>query len=272
MGRLLLWEDWAVGLQTGHARVLGEWNSDGILRKNAPGYREGVSSLQPWGIVRLHERAELQGWLPFVINDRWSSGTHQVAGGIGDAGLAARYQLVNIGEFESMPSLALTLGVLAPTGRRVEETAPPLFAGATGRGAWGGFVAAETEYARIPWFVSLKAAGSLFATFTRPDTGQSQRYGALLTSSISGGREIGSERLVAAVAVTGEWQDAIVIEGSEVPASQAHLYALAASLSWRADPHLTLIGGLSNSVWFDGLGANRDARLGGTLGIRYGYF
>lgn len=272
IGRLLIWEDFAVGLQTGHSRVMGEWDRDAALRKNPRGYREGVSQVQPWAIVRLKERFELQGWLPFIVNDRWFTGTRQVAGGVGDAGLAGRYQLVDIGEFESMPSLALTLGVLAPTGRRVEETRPPLFAGATGRGAWGGFVAVETEYARIPWFVNLRAAGTLFAPFTRPDTGKTQRYGALMASTLAAGREIGSERVVTAVAVSAEWQDSIAIQGSEVPASQAHLYTLAASVSWRADPHLTLILGLSNSVWFDGFGKNRDARIGGTLGVRYGHF
>jgi hypothetical protein len=80
------------------------------------------------------------------------------------------------------------------------------------------------------------------------------------------------DRVVAAVAMTGEWQDRIEINDVPVPQSQARLVSLATSLSWRANPHLTLVWTVSNSVWPDGFGVNRDARLGGTFGVRYGYF
>lgn len=272
VGRLLMWEDFAGGLQVSYARVLGEWDQNSRLRPNPEGYSEGVSIAQPWAIVRLAERAELQGWAPIIINDRWSNGVHQIAGGLGDVGVAGRYQWVSIGEFEGLPSFATTLGVVGPTGRRVEQTSPPLFAGTTGRGCWGAFLAAETEYAYMPWFVRLEGAVTLFAPFTRPDTRQRQRYGPLATSSLSAGRELVPDRLVTAVALTGEWQQKIILNDAPVPQSQAHLYSIAASLSWRTSPHVTLIWNLSNSVWPDGFGRNRDARIGSTFGVRYGCF
>ncbi len=45
-----------------------------------------------------------------------------------------------------------------------------------------------------------------------------------------------------------------------------------ASLSWRVNPHFTLVSSISNSVWPNGFGANLDARVGATVGVRYGYF
>jgi|GEM_PF-1029764 len=272
VGRLLLWEDFAVGLQLSHARVFGEWSPDGRLRRHPSGYYEGLSTAQPWGIVRLHERVELQGWVPVTVNDRWSREARQVAGGLGDIGMASRVQVLAIGEYVGLPSFAVTLAGLAPTGRRVEQTSPPLFAGTTGRGTWTGSVAIEMEYAHLPWFVRLDAALAAFAPFTRPDTGQRQKYGRLLTAGLSGGREIVPDRLVLALALLGEWQGPIELDDLTLPRSRAHLYTLATSLSWRSSPHFTWIGILSNTIWPDGFGSNRDARLALNLGARYGYF
>jgi hypothetical protein len=69
VGRLLIWEDFAVGLQLGHARLLGQWDENGHLHLNPQGYSEGITHAQLWAIVRLHDRAELQGWLPALENE-----------------------------------------------------------------------------------------------------------------------------------------------------------------------------------------------------------
>lgn len=272
VGRLLIWEDFAVGLQLGHGRVLGQWDPGGTLHWNPPEYSEGISHTQLWAIVRLRERLELQGWLPVLVNDRWSGGTSQIAGGVGDAGAAARWQILAIGEIHRLPSLALTVGGFAPTGRRIEQTSPPLFAGATGRGSWGGSLALESEYAPSPWFVQLAAGATAFLSFEREDTGRRQQYGPLVRVSLSTGREIVPGSVVVAAAALGEWQARLRLAGVAVPDSQSHLYSFALSVAWRFDPHWTLVGVLSNSVWPRGFGANQDARIDFTVGARYGYF
>jgi len=272
VGRLLIWEDFAVGLQLGHARVLGQWDPGGTLRWNPDDYSEGISHAQLWAIARLRERLELQGWLPVLINDRWSGATSQIAGGMGDVGAAIRWQILAIGEIHPLPSLALTVGGFAPTGHRIEQTSPPLFAGATGRGAWGGSLALESEYAPSPWFVRLEAGATGFLSFEREDTGRREQYGPLVRACLSGGREVVPGKVVVAAAALGEWQSPLRLEGESVPDSQSHLYSLAASISWRFDPHWTLLGVLSSSVWPQGFGANQDARIDFTAGVRYGYF
>jgi hypothetical protein len=272
VGRLLIWEDFAGGIQLGHARTLGQWDQSGTLRWNPAEYSEGVSQVQPWAILRLHERVQLQAWVPVLINDRWSGAVNQTAGGLGDIGMAARFEFLAIGALRGFPSFAATVGAIAPTGRRVERTSPPLFAGTTGRGAWGGSLAIESEYAFFPWFVRLDASGSGFLPFQRSDTGQRQQYGPLLRAGLSTGREAIPGKLVVALAALAEWEGAVQLDGTTVPESQSYLYALAASLSWRFDPHWTLVGTVSNSVWPHQFGTNQDARIGFTLGGRYGHF
>jgi len=205
VGRLLIWEDFAGGVQLGHARTLGQWDANETLHWNPDGYSEGISQVQPWAIVRLHQLVQLQAWVPVLINDRWSSSVHQIAGGLGDIGAAVRFEVLSIGALRGFPSFAATVGGIAPTGRRVEQTSPPLFAGTTGRGTWGGSLAIESEYAFFPWFVRLDASVSGFLTFRRPDTAQRQQYGPLGRVGLSTGREIVPGKLVAALAALGEW-------------------------------------------------------------------
>lgn len=272
VGRLLAWEDAAAGVQVGHARSLGQWDSGGALRWNPPSYAEGQSTAQAWGIVRVHDRVQLQAWVPVVVNDRQSGRVSQVAGGLGDVGAAARLEVLKIGEYQGLPSLAFTAGALAPTGTRVEDTRPPLFAGATGRGAWGGSLAAEAEYAFLPWFVRLDGGVSGYLPFRRADTGATQRYGRVLQASVSTGRELAPDVLVAALALTGEWESPVVLGGAELPGSGARQYSVAGSLAWRFDPRWTVTGGVTSNVWPDGAARNRDARVGFTLGVRRGHF
>jgi hypothetical protein len=272
VGRLLAWEDYAVGLQLGHARSLGQWDSRGSLRWNGSDFSDGLTQLQAWGILRVHDRVQAQGWVPVVVNDRRSGSQSQIAGGLGDAGAAARFEVLKIGEYEGLPSFAVTAGALAPTGKRVEETSPPLFAGSTGRGAWGGSLALEAEYAFLPWFVRVDAGATGYLPFRRTDTGARQQYGPVLQAALSTGRELLPDVLVAAVALTGEWEAPITMDGATVPRSRAYSYALASSLAWRVDPRWTLVGSVTNTVWPDGAGMNRDARLGFTIGVRNGHF
>jgi hypothetical protein len=210
--------------------------------------------------------------VPVVVNDRQSGGRSQVAGGLGDVGAAARVELVKIGEYQGLPSFAFTVGALAPTGRRVEETRPPLFAGTTGRGAWGGSLALEAEVAFLPWFVRLDGGVTGYLPFRRSDLGVDQRYGPISQVSFSSGRELVPDVLVVALSLGAEWESPIVIGGETAPGSSARQVTVSGSVAWRVDPRWTVTGGVTNNVWPDGAGQNRDARLGFTLGVRRGHF
>jgi hypothetical protein len=271
VGRLLVWEDAAVGLQLGEARTMGYWDQQGHLHPDAD-FAEGLALVQPWAIVRLAERVQVQGWVPVMVNDREVGPQSQVAVGLGDVGAAVRYQMLDIGAYAGLPSLSFTLGGVAPTGTRPEQTRPPLFAGATGRGAWGTSLAIESEYARLPWFVRLDAGFTWSLPFRRTDIGVIEQYGPGFQAALSTGNEVVLEKVVAAVALLGEWEAPIKLAGVVAPDSRAYSVSLAGSVSFRVASHWTLTGILTNTWWPSGLGANRDARLGFTAGIRYGFF
>jgi hypothetical protein len=205
-------------------------------------------------------------------NDREVGSQSQVVGGFGDIGGAVRYEAASIGEYQGLPSLAVTIGGLAPTGRRPEQALPPLFAGTTGRGSWGVSLGLESEYAFLPWFVQFNAAASYFFPFQRPDIVAREQYGPLLQAGLSGGREIVPDAFVLALALFGEWESSTRMDGLVTPGSQAFSLSAAGSASWRLDGHWTLTGVLNNTMWPSGLGTNRDARIGFTLGGRYGFF
>lgn len=272
VGRLTIWEDAAAGVRINHARILGQWDSAGLLDSNPPGYYEGLTTIEPWAIVRAHERVQVQARVPFLVNDRWSTTASQVAGGIGDVAAAVRFELISIGEYENLPSLAITVGGVAPTGRRVEQTSPPLFAGTTGLGAWQGSLAIESEYAPLPWFFRLEAGVNVFAPFRRSDTGQQEQYAPDVQIALSTGRELEPDKIVAASALSFEWQDRIALDGTASPNSWAYAIALALSLSVRMKTHWTWVFGVNNSLWPSHFAANRDARVGLSIGVRYGFF
>lgn len=272
VGRLLVWEDFAAGVQLGHARSLGQWDAHGALRMNGADFSDGLSRVEPWAILRVHERIQLQARVPVLVNDREIGSASQLAGGFGDLGAGARFELISLGAYDKLPSLGVTVSALAPTGRRVEQAFAPLGAGTTGRGAWGGSVALESEYAWLPWYVRLDAGVSLFAPFRRSDSGASQWYGPLVQAALSGGRELVADKLVLALSAQFEWEAPLRLDGVLVPTSSAFLPSLALSLSWRVEPHWTVVSSISSSVWPSGLAQNRDARVGLSLGVRYGYF
>jgi hypothetical protein len=272
VGRLLIWEDFAAGVLVGHSWSLGQWDANGSLQPNPSGYNDGVTLVQPWAIVRISERVQVQAWVPFLFNDRIVGDQSQFAGGIGDMGAALRYEVLAIGEYEGLPSFGVTVGGLAPSGTRVEQTLPPLMAGTTGRGSWAVSLALEAEYAWLPWFLRAEVAATYYFPFSRQDGGLTQQWGPLLQAGVSSGREVVADKLVLALGLLGEWETAYKLEGVTLPSSSAFSISAALSSSWRVSPHWTLNAILTNSVWPDGLGTNRDARIGLSLGVRYGYF
>jgi hypothetical protein len=272
VGRLLAWEDFAVGVQLGHTRLVGQYDPERRLRLSGAQFQDGISRVEPWGIVRLSERVQLQARVPVFFNDREAGGVSQLAGGLGDVGAGVRFEVISLGEFERVPSFGVTVGALAPTGRRAEQAFAPLGAGATGRGVWGASVAIESEYTWLPWYVRLDAGLTLTAPFRRTDTQATQWFGPLVQAALSGGRELVADKLVLALSTQLEWEAPLSVDGVIVPTSSGFVPSLVASLSWRVQPHLTLVTSVSTTVWPQGLAQNRDARLGASLGVRYGHF
>lgn len=270
MGRLLIWEDFAVGLRTSLSPTLGAWNPEGEW---AP-YRdfdelEWRSEL--WGLVGVARRWSVFARVPAVVLERSTSQASDVGGGIGDVSLGGRFEILEIGEYEELPAVAMTLAVTAPTGRAVHEARTPLAVDVTGRGAWVIAAGLSAEYTRLPWFVRLDFGLSVPLPTERADLGVDQRLGPSLDVALSGGVEVAHDVVISLVPrVT--WEAETVLDGDGVDGSERVDFGVGLAGSWRFDPHWTVQAAVDTGIFVAGLGDNQIGRVMTTLGLRYGSF
>lgn len=101
---------------------------------------ETYRTTEIWGGFQLGKKFRLMGYVPLNINEKWNQGQHFHTSGLGDIGLQAYYNLLNLrktaGPRLLIQSLWLGLGVKAPTGRyensKAESNTANLFQLGTG--------------------------------------------------------------------------------------------------------------------------------------------
>lgn len=271
VGRLLVWEEMAFGINLGAATGTGRWASDGQWRPFAADYTERELAPSVWGIVRVGEKWEVQAKLPWIVNFRSSGEISSTGHGAGDALTAVRYQITGIGEYLEIPAIAVTAGMTLPTGRREESAFALLGADATGRGVWEGSASVSVEQTWGSWFLRLDAGGRASLPFHRTDKDVSQRYGPGLSLALTGGKEV-IPGLSVALLAQHEREGAIFIDGESVEGSSSNGQTASAAVSWRFTPHWTVQAAVSGGIHHSGWGENRPGRFSTTWGLRYGHF
>ncbi len=272
VGRLMEWEDFAVGLFESAARTMGTWDSDGEWWPEGESSSDTEWTTELWGLVRVDERWSLLGRVPWRWTVRRAGDLGDEGGGLGDAQLGARWDAVRLGESRRWPGIALTGGVLAPTGRTTEDSEGALAADATGRGAWVLSAGLSVEKTLLPWFVRVDAGASLPLPQERGDLAKTQRFGPGGTAALTGGLEVLDDVLVASAFLRYAAEGAVTLDDDELEGSDRAGSGLGAALAWRASPHWTVQSALDTDVFIAGLGDNQAGRLAVTLGLRYGHF
>lgn len=272
VGRLVVWEELAVGTSVGVGRAQGLWDHEGQFRAYGDTYSELEGIAEIWAIGRLDERFQAYARLPWLYTRRSAAGESEHGNALGDLQAGIRFEPVMIGEYQELPAIALTLSFLAPTGTRPEDATTSFATGTSGRGVWAVALGLSLERVMAPWFVRLDAGGSLSRPFLRSDLGVQQAYGPTLQVGLFAGRELIADKWVLALGVTNEWEAPMAIDGVTVPSSSARSASLNLSMSWKLGPHWMVQASALATPWVDGLGKNRLGRLGGTVGLRYGYF
>jgi len=271
IGRLLIWEDFAVGLRTSIAPGIGAWDADGRWRSWASDYDETEWRSEVWGLVGIDRRASVFARVPGVVLARWAGDASDVGGGIGDVSAGLRYEIVGIGEYLELPAIALTLAVLAPTGRAPEESETDLAVDVTGRGAWVLSAGLSLEHTQLPWFVRLDVGASVPLPQARDDLGVDQRLGVSVDVALSGGFEV-HDGIVLSLVPRLTWTDRTRLDEEPVAGSSRLDVGVAVTGSFRLDPHWTTQLSFDAPMAIDGLGRNQPGRLLTTLGLRYGSF
>jgi hypothetical protein len=268
---LLAWEDAAVGLRLSAADGLGRWSPTGAWQSYGDQYSEWEARASVWAIVRLSERWQLSGQLPWIVNYRQAGEQSAFGTGAGDAQVSGRYELIGMGKYLHVPALALSVTALAPLSRREEASSAPLGADATGRGVWECSASITIEQTWSPWFVRVESGGRASLPFTRHDLNMRQRYGPGFTVALSGGVEIRT-RIVLGLLVQRDWEGRFTLGGADVDGSASSAWLTSAAVSWKFDPHWMLQGAVSSNVFASNGGVNRPGQLSTTMGIRHGYF
>lgn len=271
IGRLLIWEDFALGLRTSLAPGLGAWDADGQWRPWQGDYSETEWRSEVWGLVGLGRRASVFLRVPSVVLARSAGEVSDVGGGLGDLSAGVRYEVTAIGEYLELPAIALTLAVLAPTGRSPEEARTDLAVDVTGRGAWVASLGLSIEHTELPWFVRFDVGTSVPLPQHRDDLGVDQRLGVSIDVALSGGVEL-DDGIVISVVPRFTWIDVTRLDEEPEHGSSRRDLGIALAGSWRFDPHWTLQASVDQPLALDGVGQNQPGRVLTTLGLRYGSF
>lgn len=271
IGRLKLWEEFAVGFSTPVSVSLGYWDADGDWRSYGEGYTEVEWRPSLYTIVRVSDRALVSGVIPAVMTWRDATSTSDLGGGIGDVSAGVRYQAVKVGEYDKAPGVALTLSLLAPTGTPPDRASGALGADTTGRGAFVVSAGVTAEYIWWPWFLQLNAGASVPLPFRRSDTGKTQRFGPGFNASLIGGWEV-APRLVLSAQLRVAYESETVTSGRVVPDSSRVDAGVGLSAAWTLIGHWTLVANIDTGLFVSHLGDNAIGRVTPGLSVRYGHF
>lgn len=270
VGRLLIWEDFAVGLRTSVGAGVGHWDARGRWH-TYEGYEEVEARAEAWGLVALGRRAALYAAVPALLSWRRAGDVEAVGGGLGESKLGVRYEVLAIGEYEELPALAAMLTLSAPGSRAMHDARAPLAVDVTTRGAWVLGAGLSMERTLLPWFVRVDVGVTVPLPMERDDVGKTQRFGPGVTGVLALGREVG-EGLVLAASLRATWESTLHLEERPVPNSDRMDLGAALTASWRFDPHWTAQLGVDSGFFTDGGGDNLPGRVVTSLGVRYGHF
>lgn len=271
VGRLAPWEDAAVSLSQSVAEGLGRWDTDGDFQPYTD-FSEREWRTSAAALVGFHRRALAYAIVPWLVTERSSGDLADTGAGLADVELGVRYQWLDFGETPSFPALALVLGLTAPTGRDPSAARGTLASDATGRGAWVPEGGIQLELARRSWFVRLNAMGTVPLPMTRGDTGEAQRFGPGVASSVVGGSGFLRDRLVLSASTRLRIESSLHVEGRPLPGSSQRRLGVGVQGSLALAEHWTLLANGETDLVADGLGRNAPAQLGVGLGVRYGFF
>jgi hypothetical protein len=270
VGRLLIWEKAAIGTSVAWSNGRGYWATDGAWSA-LDGAIDNELRTRLWGLVRVSRRHSLSLVLPWVHQHRTAPGIDERGGGVGDVAAGWRFEALEIGERRGAPGVALTLGLVAPSGRAPHDARKPLGTDVTTRGDWQASASVALEWTAYPWFFRIDAGGVYHAPMNRDDLDARQRFGPAMTASATGGLEAAPGVSIALVA-RALHEAALHIDGEKIDDSERTDLGIGLAASWQFHPRVTIQAGVDTGLFIDGLGQNQPGRITVTTGLRYGIF
>ncbi|APR83019.1 Hypothetical protein A7982_08368 [Minicystis rosea] len=212
--RLALHEDALAAVQLKAAGVVGSFDASRRFIASPSGSNELDLEQDLIGAVRVLGRGQVSLLIPIVETYRRVPGIDEFGGGIGDMALGARWDFTLAGASRVIPGIALSTGLIVPTGRAPESASGPLAASSTGTGAFQGSAGLALEQSFGPFLVNL--TGSVAWRSARTVGTLREQQGAQLAASLAFGYTFDNEAVLAlTTAYTAEL--APRIDGAPVP-------------------------------------------------------
>lgn len=263
--RLDLHERLLVGVQTGAAWLHGSHPSSGQYRGAPDGSTDLELRQTLFATAALGERIQASALLPWVETYRRTASTASEWGhGLGDVSALLRGEFTQLHEYSDVPSFALLLGALFPTGTPPEDATSTLGSDTTGGGVFRALVGLSVEQAFGAWLFNLSGTVSLAALADRAgiETRHAPRWAVVGSAGYAW-----SHHLSTAGSLSFETEGNTTINGVAVSGTNQRRTELAAITTygftdaWRMQFRLSLDPPVAR------LGVNEPARLGGNVAL-----
>lgn len=251
-GRLLLHEEFLVGIDARATNTLGSFANDSRYRESSATqlqFEEGI-----FGSARFFERAQASLRIPFIQSFHETKTRSDFGGGIGDIQASGRYDFVMAGESLSLPGLALLAGIVAPSGRPVEKAKRMLGTDATGTGAF-----------------QLSLGFGVEQTFDQVFVGSTSTVSYRLPRTVRGATVPGSVQLSQLLAVGWIFENEAVVVFSNLftfePEAPKRMLRLGLSGALPFDDEWRMQGGLFSDLPISRVGRNQTVGAGFQLAM-----
>jgi hypothetical protein len=264
-GRLALHEDALAGFGAKVTLGLGSFDGERRFKGTPSGSTELGLEQDLFWTVRVLKHAQVSLLLPFVETYRRTPSQSDAGGGLGDAQMGLRYDVLQPGSHRIVPGIAALANLTFPTGRTPEAAGSPLATDATGAGTYQGSLglALEKPFAR-DFFVVV--TGSLTLHGARTVEGLHAHRGVAFVASGAGGMSFDSSLVLAlGLAYTSELAGSV--DGN--PTGGLAFTRVSVSSGFSFTDELRLQGNVFSDLPIRGFGLNHPAGLGLFLmGIR----
>jgi hypothetical protein len=215
--------------------------------------------------VRIVKGLQAGASLSFLQTWRSSRDDADFGGGLGDLGLSLRYDILEPGEHDFIPGIAISAGTSIPTGKPIEESTHHLAADATTSGFVQGALALSVSDTFFEEQLVVETVAAYTHWFPRRVEELSVARGEQVTISLGASWVIARDLSLGALAAF-DFQGGIEVDGVGSPGSSRRSTTLALVAALRVES-VRLQASLFDTLPIDELGKNEPAMLGIRLAV-----
>jgi hypothetical protein len=246
----------------------GAYHAGGEYIASAEGNHDREMRCELGWLVKVGRRVQLGMIAPAVVTWRHLGQVSSSGGGMGDAVLTGRYDVIALENNGWVPPLAITLALTLPTGRSAHSSADPLLADATGLGVFEVRPGLSVERTwDASWFAAANLSVGIRSPFTEPGGSRVELAPRLQAMAMTG--PVWSWGLSIAAGALYEWEAGPTLSGRTTPNTSRSRTAAAVLGAYDFSTHWTGTLSMQLDLPIRGFGRNDSTALEAGLGVRY---